>query len=221
MVLDPIHIAIDGYSSTGKSTLAKALAKELGYLYIDSGAMYRAVTLYLIQHKIAMDQIGEALEDIRVEFDQKHRICLNGVVVEKEIRQMEVSEKVSEVAKVAAVRKKLVEQQQSFNQSVVMDGRDIGTVVFPAAQFKLFMTASPEVRVQRRYNELQQQQQSSVTLDQVRANLQLRDYEDEHREIDPLKKASDAVVLDSSNLNQEEQLRWVLHLLKNKLDITV
>lgn len=219
-MLGPIHIAIDGYSSTGKSTLAKALAKELGYLYIDSGAMYRAVTWYLIQHKIAIDQIEEVLDDIRVDFDQMHRICLNGVVVEKEIRQMEVSEKVSEVAKVAAVRKKLVEQQQCFNQSVVMDGRDIGTVVFPEAQLKLFMTASPEVRVQRRYNELQQQQ-SSVTLDQVRANLQMRDYEDEHREVDPLKMASDAVVLDNSNLSHEDQLRWVLNLLKKKLDLTV
>ncbi|MDA0379846.1 MAG: (d)CMP kinase [Bacteroidetes bacterium] len=220
MVLGPIHIAIDGYSSTGKSTLAKALAKELGYLYIDSGAMYRAVTWYLIQHHIAIDQIEEVLDDIRVDFDQLQRICLNGEVVEKEIRQMEVSEKVSEVAKVAAVRKKLVEQQQGFNQSVVMDGRDIGTVVFPSAQLKLFMTASPEVRVQRRYNELQQQL-SSITLEQVRANLQMRDYEDEHREVDPLKMASDAVVLDNSNLSQEEQLQWVLRLLQEKLNITV
>lgn len=220
MVLGPIHIAIDGYSSTGKSTLAKALAKELGYLYIDSGAMYRAVTWYLIQHHIAIDQIEEVLDDIRVDFDQLQRICLNGEVVEKEIRQMEVSEKVSEVAKVAAVRKKLVEQQQGFNQSVVMDGRDIGTVVFPSAQLKLFMTASPEVRVQRRYNELQQQL-SSITLEQVRANLQMRDYEDEHREVDPLKMASDAVVLDNSNLSQEEQLHWVLRLLQEKLNITV
>ena len=132
---------------------------------------------------------------------------------------MEVSELVSEVAKVAAVRIKLVEQQQQFKQSVVMDGRDIGTVVFPSASLKLFMTASPEVRVQRRYDELIHQQKS-VTLDQVRSNLKMRDYEDEHRAVDPLKKADDAYLLDNSNLSPEEQLQWVLDLLRDKLAIT-
>jgi CMP/dCMP kinase len=218
-VLSTIQIAIDGYSSTGKSTLAKALAKALGFLYIDSGAMYRAVTLYLIRHNIAVEQVEEVLDEIEVDFDAAHKICLNGQVVEQEIREMEVSELVSEVAKVAAVRRKLVEQQQQFKQSVVMDGRDIGTVVFPSASLKLFMTASPEVRVQRRYDELIHQQKS-VTLDQVRSNLKMRDYEDEHRAVDPLKKADDAYLLDNSNLSPEEQLQWVLDLLRDKLAIT-
>ena len=218
-MLSTIQIAIYCYSSTGKSTLAKALAKALGFLYIDSGAMYRAVTLYLIRHNIAVEQVEEVLDEIEVDFDAAHKICLNGQVVEQEIREMEVSELVSEVAKVAAVRIKLVEQQQQFKQSVVMDGRDIGTVVFPSASLKLFMTASPEVRVQRRYDELIHQQKS-VTLDQVRSNLKMRDYEDEHRAVDPLKKADDAYLLDNSNLSPEEQLQWVLDLLRDKLAIT-
>lgn len=218
-MLSAIQIAIDGYSSTGKSTLAKALAKALGFLYIDSGAMYRAVTLYLIRHNMAVEQVEEVLDEIEVDFDAAHRIRLNGQVVEQEIREMEVSELVSEVAKVAVVRRKLVEQQQQFKQSVVMDGRDIGTVVFPSASLKLFMTASPEVRAQRRYDELIQQQKS-VTLDQVRSNLKMRDYEDEHRAVDPLKKADDAYLLDNSNLSPEEQLQWVLDLLRDKLAIT-
>lgn len=218
-MLSAIQIAIDGYSSTGKSTLAKALAKALGFLYIDSGAMYRAVTLYLIRHNIAVEQVEEVLDEIEVDFDAAHKIRLNGQVVEQEIREMEVSELVSEVAKVAAVRRKLVEQQQKFRQSVVMDGRDIGTVVFPSASLKLFMTASPEVRAQRRYDELIQQQKS-VTLDQVRSNLRMRDYEDEHRAVDPLKKADDAYLLDNSNLSPDEQLQWVLDLLRDKLAIT-
>lgn len=218
-MLSAIQIAIDGYSSTGKSTLAKALAKALGFLYIDSGAMYRAVTLYLIRHNITVERVEDVLDDIEVDFDDAHRIRLNGEVVDQDIREMEVSELVSEVAKVAAVRRKLVEQQQRFKQSVVMDGRDIGTVVFPSASLKLFMTASPEVRAQRRYDELIQQQKS-VTLDQVRSNLKMRDYEDEHRAVDPLKKADDAYLLDNSSLSPDEQLQWVLDILRDKLAIT-
>ena len=218
-MLSAIQITIDGYSSTGKSTLAKALAKALGFLYIDSGAMYRAVTLYLIRHNITVERVEDVLDEIEVDFDDAHRIRLNGEVVDQDIREMEVSELVSEVAKVAAVRRKLVEQQQRFKQSVVMDGRDIGTVVFPSASLKLFMTASPEVRAQRRYDELIQQQKS-VTLDQVRSNLKMRDYEDEHRAVDPLKKADDAYLLDNSSLSPDEQLQWVLDILRDKLAIT-
>lgn len=218
-MLSAIQIAIDGYSSTGKSTLAKALAKALGFLYIDSGAMYRAVTLYLIRHNITVERVEDVLDEIEVDFDDAHRIRLNGEVVDQDIREMEVSELVSEVAKVAAVRRKLVEQQQRFKQSVVMDGRDIGTVVFPSASLKLFMTASPEVRAKRRYDELIQQQKS-VTLDQVRSNLKMRDYEDEHRAVDPLKKADDAYLLDNSSLSPDEQLQWVLDILRDKLAIT-
>jgi cytidylate kinase len=214
-----IQIAIDGYSSTGKSTLAKALAKALGFLYVDSGAMYRAVTLHLIRQRIALTDVASVLDSISIEFDAAHRICLNGEVVEEEIRQMQVSQLVSQVAKISEVRKKLVEQQQQFTQSVVMDGRDIGTVVFPSADLKLFMTASPEVRAQRRYDELKQQD-SQLTLEEVQANLQMRDYEDEHREVDPLKMAEDAYLLDNSHLSQEQQLQWVLDLLHKKLGIT-
>ena len=146
-----IQIAIDGHSSTGKSTLAKALAKHLGILYLDSGAMYRAVALYQIRHNLNDQELINQLDEIEVSFNDQNEICLNGDLVENEIRKMEVSNMVSGVAQIPEVRRKLVELQQKVPQSVVMDGRDIGTVVFPSAQLKLFMTARPEIRAQRRY----------------------------------------------------------------------
>lgn len=213
--MGPIRIAIDGYSSTGKSTLAKALAKRLGYLYVDTGAMYRAVALYLIENGLTLDQLIEGLDQIQVDFDSDQQIRLNGRVVASEIRHMEVNQIVSQVAKIAQVRKKLVEQQQRFTQSVVMDGRDIGTVVFPDAQLKIFMTAKPEVRAQRRYAELKVTH-PEVTFDEVLENLKMRDFEDENRRVDPLQKAEDSVVLDNSDLSPEEQLVWVMEQLQNR-----
>jgi cytidylate kinase len=211
----PIRIAIDGYSSTGKSTLAKALAKRLGYLYVDTGAMYRAVALYLIENGLTLDQLIEGLDQIQVDFDSDQQIRLNGRVVASEIRHMEVNQIVSQVAKIAQVRKKLVEQQQRFTQSVVMDGRDIGTVVFPDAQLKIFMTAKPEVRAHRRYAELKASH-PEVAFDEVLENLKMRDFEDENRRVDPLQKAEDSVVLDNSDLSPEEQLVWVMEQLQNR-----
>ena len=213
--MGPIRIAIDGYSSTGKSTLAKALAKRLGYLYVDTGAMYRAVALYLIEKGWTLDQLIEGLDQIQVDFDSDQQIRLNGRVVASEIRHMEVNQIVSQVAKIAQVRKKLVEQQQRFTQSVVMDGRDIGTVVFPDAQLKIFMTAKPEVRAQRRYAELKATH-PEVAFDEVLENLKMRDFEDENRRVDPLQKAEDSVVLDNSDLSPEEQLVWVMEQLQNR-----
>ena len=213
--MGPIRIAIDGYSSTGKSTLAKALAKRLGYLYVDTGAMYRAVALYLIEKGLTLDQLIEVLDQIQVDFDSDQQIRLNGRVVASEIRHMEVNQIVSQVAKIAQVRKKLVEQQQRFTQSVVMDGRDIGTVVFPDAQLKIFMTAKPEVRAQRRYAELKAKH-PEVAFDEVLENLKMRDFEDENRRVDPLQKAEDSVVLDNSDLSPEEQLVWVMEQLQNR-----
>jgi len=210
----PIRIAIDGYSSTGKSTLAKALAKRLGYLYVDTGAMYRAVALYLIEKGLTLDQLIEVLDQIQVDFDSDQQIRLNGRVVASEIRHMEVNQIVSQVAKIAQVRKKLVGQQQRFTQSVVMDGRDIGTVVFPDAQLKI-MTAKPEVRAQRRYAELKATH-PEVAFDEVLENLKMRDFEDENRRVDPLQKAEDSVVLDNSDLSPEEQLVWVMEQLQNR-----
>lgn len=213
--MGPIRIAIDGYSSTGKSTLAKALAKRLGYLYVDTGAMYRAVALYLIENGLTLDQLIEGLDQIQVDFDSDQQIRLNGRVVASEIRHMEVNQIVSQVAKIAQVRKKLVEQQQRFTQSVVMDGRDIGTVVFPDAQLKIFMTARPEVRAQRRYTELKATH-PEVAFDEVLENLKMRDFEDENRRVDPLQKAEDSVVLDNSDISPEEQLVWVMEQLQNR-----
>ena len=211
----PIRVAIDGYSSTGKSTLAKALAKQLGFLYVDTGAMYRAVALYLIENGLTLDQLTGVLDQIQVDFDVDQKIRLNGRVVSSEIRQMEVNQVVSQVAKIAEVRKKLVEQQQGFTQSVVMDGRDIGTVVFPNAQLKIFMTAKPEVRAQRRFAELKATH-PDIAFDEVLQNLKMRDFEDENRSVDPLKRAVDAVVLDNSDLSPDEQLDWVIDQLQDR-----
>lgn len=213
--MSTIQIAIDGHSSTGKSTLARALASHLGILYLDSGAMYRAVALYANENKLSDAELIAQLDHVKVEFDSKNQICLNGRVVESEIRSMEVSSRVSGIAKLPAVRKKLVELQQMVTQSVVMDGRDIGTVVFPQAILKLFMTAKPEVRAKRRFEELVQQGKQ-VSYQEVLENLRSRDFEDENRETDPLKMATDAILLDNTEMTLEQQLREAIALFEAK-----
>ena len=217
----PITIAIDGHSSTGKSTLAKELARTLNYVYVDTGAMYRAVTLSALRGnlfaygELDRDALAQSLGEIEVGFDrdanQQLITLLNGENVKKEIRQMAVSSKVSEVAAVPEVRRFLVAQQQQMGDAggIVMDGRDIGTVVFPNADLKVFMTASPEVRTQRRYMELREKGES-ITEDEVRENLLRRDHIDSNRSDSPLKQAQDARVLDNSQLSREEQLETVL-----------
>lgn len=219
--MSKIIIAIDGYSSTGKSTLAKALAKQLSYAYIDTGAMYRAVSLYALRNGYIVDGVLNSqalinnLKNIEITFEINEEsisvVCLNGEQVESEIRGMEVSSCVSKVSAVPEVRDLLVSQQQLMGQdgAVVMDGRDIGTVVFPQAELKLFMTASEEIRAMRRHSELVAKGED-VNLEQVRQNIANRDYDDTHREIAPLVQAADAIVLDNSSLNQEQQLNWVI-----------
>ena len=211
-----IQIAIDGHSSTGKSTLAKALAKHLGILYLDSGAMYRAVALHQIRHNLNDQKLIDQLEDIDVSFNAQNEICLNGALVENEIRKMEVSNKVSGVAQIPEVRKKLVELQQKVPQSVVMDGRDIGTVVFPSARLKLFMTARPEIRAQRRYNELIAKG-DKVSLEEVLENLKSRDFQDENRATDPLRAAADAIYFDNSDLSLDQQLEKAIQLYQERV----
>ena len=211
-----IQIAIDGHSSTGKSTLAKALAKHLGILYLDSGAMYRAVALYQIRSNLSDQELINQLDEIEVSFNAQNEICLNGAVVENEIRKMEVSNKVSGVAQIPEVRRKLVELQQKVPQSVVMDGRDIGTVVFPSAPLKLFMTARPEIRAQRRYNELIAKG-DKVSLEEVLENLKSRDFQDENRATDPLRAASDAIYFDNSDLSLDQQLEKAIQLYQERV----
>ncbi|MBL6612080.1 MAG: (d)CMP kinase [Flavobacteriaceae bacterium] len=211
-----IQIAIDGHSSTGKSTLAKALAKHLGILYLDSGAMYRAVALYQMRHNLNDQELIEQLDRVEVSFNAQNAICLNGVVVENEIRKMEVSNKVSGVAQIPEVRRKLVELQQKVPQSVVMDGRDIGTVVFPSARLKLFMTARTEIRAQRRYNELIAKG-DKVSLEEVLENLKSRDFQDENRDTDPLRAAADAIYFDNSDLSLDQQLEKAIQLYKERV----
>ena len=211
-----IQIAIDGHSSTGKSTLAKALAKHLGILYLDSGAMYRAVALYQIRSNLSDQELINQLDEIEVSFNAQNEICLNGAVVENEIRKMEVSNKVSGVAQIPEVRRKLVELQQKVPQSVVMDGRDIGTVVFPSARLKLFMTARPEIRAQRRYNELIAKG-DKVSLEEVLENLKSRDFQDENRATDPLCAASDAIYFDNSDLSLDQQLEKAIQLYQERV----
>lgn len=213
--MSTIQIAIDGHSSTGKSTLARALASHLGILYLDSGAMYRAVALYANENKLSDAELIAQLDRVKVDFDSKNQIRLNGRVVESEIRSMEVNSRVSGIAKLPAVRKKLVELQQMVTQSVVMDGRDIGTVVFPQAILKLFMTAKPEVRAKRRFEELVQQGKQ-VSYQEVLENLRSRDFEDENRETDPLKMATDAILLDNTEMTLEQQLREAIALFEAK-----
>ncbi len=208
-----INIAIDGYSSCGKGTLAKAMASALNYVFIDSGAMYRAVTLYLMRHSVNLDdisQVKQALAQVTVEFDVNDAgassVLLNGENVENEIRTIAVASKVSEVAKIQTVRDKLVflQQQMGARKGVVMDGRDIGTVVFPDAELKIFMTASVEVRAQRRFAELVAKG-DAVTLEEISANLKHRDAVDSSRENSPLTMTSDYRVLDNSEMDRDSQ----------------
>lgn len=218
--MNKIIVAIDGFSSTGKSTLAKQLAKKLGYTYIDSGAMYRAITLFFIRHQIlfnSKEYIEHALSDIHLNF-QDNKICLNGEIVEAEIRSMEISNLVSEVAAIEEVRSFAVAQQQRMGiaSGMVMDGRDIGTTVFPDADLKIFLTANEQVRVRRRYDELKIRN-PRITLDEVRDNLLHRDHIDSTREISPLRKAIDAVELDNSNLTMDEQLDVAYQWAKKKM----
>ncbi len=213
-----INIAIDGYSSCGKGTLAKSLAKLLGYRFIDTGAMYRSVTLYFINNAVDLASpkaVEAALASISIDFlvtaDGGQEVVLNGVSVEGAIREMRVAERVSEVAALSPVRKKLVAMQQKIgeNKGVVMDGRDIGTVVFPDAELKIFMTARPEIRAQRRWNELQANGDSISELE-VLANLSHRDAIDSSREDSPLTLTKDYRVLDNSELDREQQLQLAL-----------
>jgi cytidylate kinase len=212
-----IVVAIDGYSSCGKSTLAKALAKKLHFIYADSGAMYRAVTLYFIRNNVDLqnnEQIATALKNIHLNFhsrDYQTHITLNDEDVSDEIRQMHVADKVSPVSAIHDVRVAMVKQQQRLGKSknIVMDGRDIGTVVFPHAQVKFFMTADPKVRAERRYNELLPTN-PNITLEEVFDNLAHRDYQDTTRKESPLTRAEDAIILDNTDLSQEEQLLFAL-----------
>ena len=219
-----IIIAIDGYSSTGKSTLAKQLAKHLGYIFVDTGAMYRAITYFAMQknwiNETLFDQqsLVDNLATVKLEFHFNAALgyaemFLNGENIEKQIRTLAVSNFVSKVAEVSQVRAKLVEQQQEMgkNKGIVMDGRDIGTVVFPTAELKIFMTASPETRAQRRFNELQTKD-DTVTFNAVLENVQKRDYIDTHRIDSPLVKAQDAIEIDNSQINKQEQFNIVLEL---------
>lgn len=209
-------VAIDGYSSCGKSTLAKALAKKLGFIYIDSGAMYRAVTLYFIRNEVDINnqaKVKYALEHIELNFhsrDYESHILLNGEEVSEEIRQMPVSEKVSEVSANKLVRHDMVKQQQRMGKlkNIVMDGRDIGTAVFEDAQVKFFMTADPKIRAERRHRELISKGDTQTTLEEVFENLAHRDYADTTRQESPLVRAEDAIVLDNTDLSEEEQLNF-------------
>lgn len=220
-----IIIAIDGYSSCGKSTLAKELAGRLGYNYVDSGAMYRAITLYFLRNNVDFSDHAEvlaAIADINLAFEfneqtQSSDIHLNDEDVEPYIRDMIVSEKVSEVAAIKEVRSFAVGQQKRMGRKkgIVMDGRDIGTAVFPDAELKIFMTADPEVRVMRRFKEMYGTN-PHISIDEVRHNLELRDYIDSTREESPLHKAEDAIVLDNSSLTREEQLELVLEWVKDR-----
>jgi len=214
-----INIAIDGYSSCGKSTMAKALAKDIGFTYIDSGAMYRCVTLYFITQKIDLDNleaVHQALNEIELDVHE-NQFLLNGEDVSAAIRSMQISQMVSKVSAIKAVRIKMVAIQQAIGntKNVVMDGRDIGTTVFPAAQLKIFMTADPAVRAKRRFDELQLKGEA-VSLAEIAENLNMRDYEDTHRSESPLRQAEDAIVLDNTFLNPIEQLNYVKDLLSSR-----
>lgn len=216
-----IIIAIDGMSSCGKSTVARQLAKKLNYIYVDSGAMYRAITLYFLRNNVDITnaaQIKEALDEIDLDFrlneqSGKVEIFLNDENVEYLVREMIVAEKVSEVAALADVRQYAVSQQQKMgnNKGVIMDGRDIGTVVFPDAELKIFMVADNTVRVERRFKELYQKN-PNITIEEVTHNIEMRDYIDTNREVSPLRKAKDAIEIDTTSLTPEEQLHQVLEL---------
>ena len=221
-----IIITIDGWSSCGKSTLARQLAKELGYTYIDSGAMYRAITLYFLRNHIDWTKhklVEDALKNITLDFRSNHKtgqseMHLNGENVEYVIRDLVVAEKVSEVAAIREVRAFAVHQQQVMGKKkgIVMDGRDIGTVVFPYAELKIFMTADNAIRVGRRFKELYEKN-PNITIEEVKANLEMRDYIDSHREVSPLRKADDAIELDNSNMTMKGQLELALGWARERL----
>ncbi len=217
-----ITIAIDGFSSTGKSTIAKELAKKLNYTYVDTGAMYRAVTLFAIENGIIKETLNkekliENLPEIKLSFQGKD-ICLNGENVERKIRTLEVADWVSEVATISEVRSLLVEQQQAFgvNGGVVMDGRDIGTVVFPNAELKLFITADAEIRAKRRYDEMISKGENP-SFEDVLKNIETRDRIDMNRKDSPLKKAEDAIEIDNSNLTPKEQFEKIYQLVADRI----
>ena len=226
-----IIIAIDGYSSSGKSTLAKEIAKLLTYKYIDSGAMYRAVTLFALRndiinknHEVNEVKLKELINNIHINFQynsdkKRQETYLNNENVEDEIREMEVSNSVSFISKIGFVRRKMVSFQQEMGKEkgIVMDGRDIGTVVFPDAELKIFMNAKAEVRAERRYLELKEKN-VDVSFDEILENVKKRDHIDETREESPLKKADDAVELDNSTMNRQEQLDWIVRLVKERIN---
>ncbi len=225
-----ITIAIDGYSSTGKSTIAKEISNKLGYSYVDTGAMYRAVTLYAIENNYFDDEdffrnlLIADLDKIHIDFKYNDNlgygeVYLNSKNVESEIRDMNISNKVSVVAQVAEVRRAMVAQQQKMgqNKGVVLDGRDIGTVVFPDAEVKLFMTASSDIRAKRRFDELVSKGDSQVTYDEVLKNVEERDYLDTTRSVSPLVKAEDAVEYDNGEKTREQQFEEILYIIESKI----
>lgn len=225
--MEKIIIAIDGFSSCGKSTMAKDLAHELGYIYVDTGAMYRCVALYALQHKLFFKdgeinilELEAAMPNINISFKLNKETgrpdtYLNNENVENKIRTMEVSSHVSSIAAIPFVREALVAQQQKMgkDKGIVMDGRDIGTVVFPNAELKIFVTASPEVRAQRRYDELMEKGMEA-DYNEILENVKQRDYRDSHRDVSPLRKAGDAIELDNSNISIEEQKQWLISQYK-------
>jgi len=223
-----IIIAIDGHSSCGKSTLAKEIAKELSYIYVDTGAMYRAVTYFFMQRdlfnkgKLKTENLESYLNDISIKFKKQENnqvhTFLNSTNIEKEIRSMEVSNLVSEVSQYAIVRKKMVALQQEMGKQkgIILDGRDIGTVVFPNAEVKLFLTADAKIRAQRRYDEMLEKG-NTVNFEEVLKNITQRDFQDENRKESPLRKAKDAIVIDNSFLTREEQLKEALDIIQKQL----
>jgi CMP/dCMP kinase len=222
-----IVITIDGWSSCGKSTLARRLAKELGYIYVDSGAMYRAITLYFLRNNVDLavkKEVKEALKNISLEFTYntqtgKSEIFLNGENVEYLIRDLIIAEKVSDVAAIKEVREFAVAQQQKMGEKkgIVMDGRDIGTVVFPKAELKIFLTADNAVRVERRFKEMFEKN-PNVTVEEVKNNLEMRDYIDSHREVSPLKQAKDALVLDNTDLTEKQTFEMAMTWVKTSIN---
>ena len=224
-----IIVAIDGHSSCGKSTMAKDLAREVGYIYVDTGAMYRAVTLFAMRNNlfdaegnINTERLEQLLPEVKISFKldpetSRPMACLNGEAVEQEIRSLEVSQHVSPIAALPFVRAKLVEQQQAMGKEkgIVMDGRDIGTVVFPEAELKIFVTASAEIRAQRRFKELEAKGMPA-DFDDILKNVEERDYIDSHRATSPLRQADDALVLDNSHLTIEEQKKWLMEKFNEK-----
>ena len=217
-----IIVAIDGYSSCGKSTIAKSLAKAAGYKYVDTGAMYRCVALYVLRNGVDEEWLQAHIDEIRISFalqpDGSQHTILNGEDVESQIRTLEVGNAASQISTKGFVRKAMVAQQQAMgkDKGLVMDGRDIGTVVFPKAELKLFLTASPEIRAQRRFDELKEKGQNP-DFNEVLADVKDRDYRDTHRAESPLRQAEDAVVIDNSHMTREEQMEEVLRVFRSKL----